>query len=247
MANKKKPLPSRMERSTFEAYAGLTVAILTVVLPMSWQLRAALWATLCLIYGDFAWRSLVTSEWRRFWKVILTAVVVGLIGWAGWTNVQHQIREEDLPPITSFVLTTGPVNEVRNLTTLIPRSPSDPVIVQSGVAANFLIANGDALIKTRYAARKYRLVAISFFYDGLIDARDVKDLSKSGAFDISKGEITLRIPWTDQYLRRFLRGDRGTNYYLLLVPKNLSPSDFDTIRQATEKGAIVLQHTSGTP
>jgi hypothetical protein len=55
------------------------------------------------------------------------------------------------------------------------------------------------------------------------------------------------IPWNDQFLNLLKTGATETNYVLLLIPKDLSPSQFDSLREAIDKGAIMMERRGGPP
>jgi hypothetical protein len=116
--------------------------------------------------------------------------------------------------------------------------------VVSGVGASDIIADGNLLVK--YSTH-YRLIATCFFIDASEDYRDSTDISKSGVFDIQSGLVPMRIFWNKKFLESLERGGRGTTYVLLMVPSTMKPDDFETIREATEKGAFVLQDAGGPP
>lgn len=172
----------RLEKSSIEAYAGITLGILLAVLHMTWWLRALLWVVLCLISADIAWRAPLVASWPQKIRLLLMLAALSLVSWCGWCNVREQIRA-DRQPISaiSYLELWGPDREFG----VVSFDPSDPDKVISGEAAGRLIVNGDLLLKY---ADQYRIEGVCFFWDGMQNPYDVTDLSKSDALDISEGQ-----------------------------------------------------------
>jgi hypothetical protein len=171
---------------------------------------------------------------------------VAIVAWVGYANVQNQIHEEELPLVPGYVLGWGVVNDMRGLKFKETDPVTGSVMVEEGIAASYVTADGNLLSKTKYR-KSYKVMAVCFFWDGLEDALDVKGISKSGLFDIDKGPIEIRIPWNEEYIRRVAHGERGSSLDLLLVPDNLSPTSFDSVREAVAHGAILVQKVGGPP
>jgi len=89
-------------------------------------------------------------------------------------------------------------------------------------------------------------------YPGVVPPRsgdplDEPDISKSGLYDVKDELITIIIPWNDTFLTELvMKGIRGTNYSLLLVPADFD-TNFRTIRDALNKGGRSIQNRSGPP
>ncbi len=94
--------------------------------------------------------------------------------------------------------------------------------------------------------RNYRIAAVADHDIGDIDTDDA-ELLKSSARDIVDGPISMLIPLTENFRNEYRQGDRGTNFYLLIVPKEVSPSQFDTLRQAKALGAKIINARGGPP
>jgi pimeloyl-ACP methyl ester carboxylesterase len=123
-------------------------------------------------------------------------------------------------------------------------SPGNPPQVVDGNAMSKLEVYGNLLRKWK---DRYKVAAVCFFYDGKQDPKDTTGISKSAAFDIVDSIIEIVIPWNDQFLNTLKNGAKGTNYVLLLLPKDLLPSQFDSLREATDKGAVMMERHGGPP
>jgi hypothetical protein len=126
----------------------------------------------------------------------------------------------------------------------IASSPGSPPQVIAGNASSKVEVYGNLLKKWK---DRYKVAAVCFFYDGKQDPKDTPGISKSAAFDIVDEIIVIVIPWNDQFLNILKAGAKGTNYVLLLLPKDLLPSQFDSLREATDKGAIMMERHGGPP
>jgi hypothetical protein len=100
-----------------------------------------------------------------------------------------------------------------------------------------LTANGDYL--SQYPA-SYWLIAVAFVYDAAVDMLDAAPLAKSAPHEITKGHIPILIR-KDSNLERV----NGATFALLLVPRTVTPNNFDSIRQARSLGAKFLWKGSG--
>jgi hypothetical protein len=58
-----------LERSTLEAYAGIGIAIITVVFPLTWWGKSLLLLVLALILVDLSWRSKQTVNLKPIHKL----------------------------------------------------------------------------------------------------------------------------------------------------------------------------------
>lgn len=223
-----------LSRSLYRAMLGLVLGLL----PMTWWLRAILFVPLCFVCVDFVWRSPFTYRWPKTARTVIGAVILGWLAWIACHNVTHAYQEETFPPTARCLTFYGTLDP--NLKVVVH---SDPPIIQ-GEQANRLTVDGRML--SRFSER-YKLVGACFRWNGTTDCKDVTDISKSGTFDIGDGPVEMAIPWNSRYLSEIVRGDRETTYVLLLVPKNLSPSEFNSVRSALAKGARVLQSVGGPP
>lgn len=100
-------------------------------------------------------------------------------------------------------------------------------------------------------AEDYKLAGVIFLYHpNGVDPSDQPLLNKSGLYDIRPEHETLSIPWSDEYRQELIRnGPRGTgtDYALLLVPKGVEMTQFDTLHQAKALGVKVEQVSYGPP
>ena len=107
-----------------------------------------------------------------------------------------------------------------------------------------MVANGSKL--QRFKSR-YRLAAICFKYDGKSDYLDLETILKSNPYDIRTGPIEILIPVTFEFKKELFYGGKGSNYVLLLVPNQVTTSQFRTLRQAYALGIKRIGGTSGPP
>ncbi len=77
-------------RASIEAYAGIGIAIIAVVLPMTWYWKAILIVTLSALVVDLAFRSPVTSSWRKALKTGVSLAAVALIWAISWKPLLEQ-------------------------------------------------------------------------------------------------------------------------------------------------------------
>ncbi len=59
--------------------------------------------------------------------------------------------------------------------------------------------------------------------------------------------MTILINLDEGYRAAVASGVHHTNYILMVIPKGVEMSQFNTLRQADGLGAIVIEHASGPP
>jgi hypothetical protein len=94
---------------------------------------------------------------------------------------------------------------------------------------------------------KYNLLGAAFHSFGVVDRVDETLTGLGRPHEISSSDIVLTIVLSESFLDVVTKGGRGTNYVILLLPKNLSTDQFSTIRQAKSLGAIVVFTRGGAP
>lgn len=129
----------------------------------------------------------------------------------------------------------------------IPNGGEDQ-LAQSGyggtpLPGQFYVAANGRHIMQYASSSKYKLVASLYFDDGAQAEIDAPNLQKSAPYDLSDRElIEIAIKPSPGYIQSFngrmVKG--GTKFALLLVPNNVSPSNFSTIREAQKLGASYL-------
>jgi len=92
-----------------------------------------------------------------------------------------------------------------------------------------------------------RLAAVAFRYYGTSDILDTTGLQKSGLFDITDQPISLVMKVDSQFTDTMKRGDTETIYYLLLVPRDVTMEQFNTLRQAQLAGVKLMESHGGPP
>lgn len=226
-------------RSSIEAYAGITIAVLLALLPMTWWLRIVMFIVLSLVWCDFAWRSPATYTLPPRVRVVFAAAVIIAVGCFAVPNVTTQYHQEQFPPGVFYATSWGALGE--SVGVVRPKNGGPAYVV--GEKASKMVVNG--ALMTRFS-KHYRIMILCFHYSGAEDATDLENLSKSKPFDITDGLITIVIPWSSGFEEEFINGASGSNYAVLLVPSD-KPTTFGTIRDATKSGAVVLQTVSGPP
>jgi hypothetical protein len=109
-----------------------------------------------------------------------------------------------------------------------------------------VIADGHALLPY---ADKYKLGGVAFHYFGLNDPDDADNLQKSALHDIRDDPRILIVIPVNQAFRDEIaqHGMGGTNYGLILVPKDRTMDDFKTLRVAKQLGVQSLGIGAGPP
>jgi hypothetical protein len=223
---------AKLSRSSMEAYGGVGIGIILAVLPMTWYLRLVLFVILTAICGDFCWRSPLTYKWGPWKKAVLCLVVLGAVTQTGVKNVRNAYIDDRFPPnVQYFVLWGGNSDPLRV-------TPSGKVV---GMLASHVTVDGTKAM--RYAD-DYRLWAACFHMGGLVDPNDTP-VSGSNLFDIEPRPIEIQIKWSPEFISEVSHGDNTTNYALVLIPKKVTNPSFTTLRDAMDKGGVVLQRTSG--
>jgi hypothetical protein len=92
----------------------------------------------------------------------------------------------------------------------------------------------------------YRIVGAAIKTDHSIDLFD-EELLKSAAHDLHSGSETFLIPVTPEFVTRMKKGVPLTLYYLLILPKSLSVTQFSTLRQAYSLKVLVSYIGAGPP
>jgi hypothetical protein len=225
-----------LNRSSLEAYAGIVIGLVLALLPMTWWLRILLFLGLIFFTADFIWRSPFTFKWKPSVRRLFAAIAAAWIIWVGFGNVKKAYLDQYLPSNINCLVSWGPAapGEISNT---FPRQ-------YVGVKAGAVTVDGSKLL---HFASRYKLLAVCFHSYGLVDVKDIENLSKSATFDITNEKIRIVIPWSDPFFSELQTGSEGTNYRLLLVPNNLKPDSFRTLGQAANQGALMVETDMGPP
>jgi hypothetical protein len=117
--------------------------------------------------------------------------------------------------------------------------------VDNGEMTLFVSVNFEPLVSQYGAQYQAMVVAIHFF--GNVDQYDAEGLQKSAAFDLRDGPSEFAIHADKAFQTEFTKGNHGTNYVIMLIPRSISPDQFRTIRQAIALGAIIVTSDAGPP
>jgi hypothetical protein len=207
---------------------GLLAGIFLVIFAPPLLFKAILLTAVLIGFVIFIHRSHWTHKWSKSLKATVSSIIVLSLGGLTVPQLLNDWNVEQTPvPVFNYIITWGPGQ--------IASYPGPPV------TATFEHIAGHLLF--RYRSR-YKLVGVCFHANTI--ASDVRDrvLQKSVAYDIVDEPEALRIDLDEGFQKEEL-SVRGTSYALLLVPKNVSPSQFSTIRQAEAMGAVMVQGTTG--
>jgi hypothetical protein len=91
-----------------------------------------------------------------------------------------------------------------------------------------------------YKYSPWRVMAVAFIWTPDKDVNDVQELQKSTAFDIRKDEMVFLFKGSPKLVDQFNKG-APINYAVIILPKNLTPDSFVTLRQAKELGARIFE------
>jgi hypothetical protein len=90
-----------------------------------------------------------------------------------------------------------------------------------------------------YKYAQMRVMVAGFHWKPDRDVDDVDDLQKSAAYDIRKEIIHFQIKADQKFINQY-NMDAPNNYALIILPRDLTPQNFATLRQAKTAGAKVI-------
>lgn len=183
--------------------------------------------SLALSYLGFKWASLAKhfESWRVGSSTNLLLIVALMLTWGffGYNYYDHH-RNENRGQLRISQFAWGP----------------------TGTPDGFTRASVTLHILTPDRLRTDRLAAVCYHDTGLIDHSDI-ELSKSGLYDIAEGSQSMLIKYSDTFLAELQRGQRGTVYTILLVPRGITMERFTTLRQAEALGVRLVFAGGGPP
>jgi hypothetical protein len=219
-------------RSSLEAYASIGIAVITVVFPMNFYQKTALLLILLSLLIDIVWRSDKTIHQGIGFKMGLTFAVTAVLIGLSFQPMDAQFQAEyDIAENRDFIAGVGPV-----LPYTIDAKTFPPKVV-SGQPMTRMTVDGRLL--DRYKG-KYRLIAGVLHWLPPNPLEDQTGISKSSVFDIQAEYIRIPIVFNDQFIMEVVNGSYSESYVLLAVPPNLSPEQFDSIREAEKLGAKLI-------
>jgi len=214
-----------------------------IVLPMPWKEATAWFGLTILGVGAYGWYD---GGERVNYAIAMS--VVGLLVTAYGVYAHEKPGLPKLPVwMALLLLTWGLVGYDIYL-----RSSEEDIWVQNekpqliasyGHATNAsrceVVVNGKRLLRYQ---RKYKVSAGCFVYDGQVDEQDNKNIRFTNAFDIRDANTPMDVQVTSP-MRDYILATHGTLYYfVLLVPKDQDPTQFSTLRVATNAGAKTAWH-----
>jgi hypothetical protein len=94
---------------------------------------------------------------------------------------------------------------------------------------------------------KYQLSAVALHAHGVRDPADELITVRGDLHDIQRGRVAIVMTVSGPFLTEVDGGDRGTVYFLLLVPAHVSMGQFSTLREAKNLGVQVAVAAAGPP
>lgn len=91
---KKPPVKKPFDRFRLEFYASAILAILLVVLPMTWYVKGILLAVIAAMVSDIAWNSPVAMRLSRSRKWLSRGAAVVVLALVAWVSIRAQYRED---------------------------------------------------------------------------------------------------------------------------------------------------------
>lgn len=256
MATKPKALaepkntPGTIGRSTLEAYAGIAIAILQVVFPMTFAWKIMLTCALAFIAFDIPWRHerIIHLPKRDRLPIALFGVVL-ISSMSFWPLRADYIREYEFNPDPDIIYFTnfGPFADV------IPKKSLEEIMRAPYDSDNYYVRGWPGAYMTARAAPlrnlrgKYQLIGMLFHHQRDIDFKDETVGGESERYDIPDADLEMRIVWSTTYPPQILMGMKPTYYALLSIPKDDKQKSFSSIRDATAHGGILIQVQTGPP
>lgn len=167
-------------------------------------------------------RVVSAKDWRswRYWPILLMGVFAAL----AWIP---QIIHHDPAPVRLTAIGYG------KLVTLPSGDKVLPVF-------------GDLSELAKTYGENNRVLAAALKYQGTTDIADV-DIWKSQVHDFHIGTDRLNIEVDDKFMDLVNKGVAPTYYFIIVVPKTLSSSQFKTLREAEALHCVVIQIGAGPP
>lgn len=91
---KKAPVKKPFDRFRLEFYASAILAILLVVLPMTWYVKCLFLAVIAAMVSDMAWNSPVAMRLSPSRKRLSRGAAVAVLALVAWVSVRAQYRED---------------------------------------------------------------------------------------------------------------------------------------------------------
>ena len=91
---KKPPVKEPFDRFRWEFYGSAILAILLVVLPMTWYVKSIFLTLIAAMVSDIAWNSPVAMRWSPRRKLLRWGAAVVVLALVGWVSIHAQYRED---------------------------------------------------------------------------------------------------------------------------------------------------------
>jgi hypothetical protein len=234
-ANKREP---GVSRSTLEAYAGLFISLVQVVVPMNFLFKALAIIVITFLIADIVWRHENLSALSKRAKLPIIALCAVPL----WLYAAPELFREYN---RDFWFEKLPAPYVKNYGGTLGSTINTLTHTITGPQTSFIVVDGTRL--QNLAARGMVFKGVAMLHSNPVDPLDESNVSSSGPYEIANGDVQIDIPWNDYIENMYKNGRFGTNYYLLALPRAAANRPFSSIRQAVQMGAIIIQNSGGPP
>jgi hypothetical protein len=231
-----------LECSSYEFMVALMIASLIQMIP-NWMAYTACWVVLAGLAVYFCCCSRGTIDYGNWRKFFLSLCCLTFIFSIAYSQVLNRYREANIiSPSIRYMTDYGGVPPYDPLVL----SPGNPPRVISGIPSGVVTVDGRLLDKY---TKKINVMVVAFHIINSEDFMDKTGICKSKVVKIRPEDIHVRIDFNAQFLTEIWLGATGVNYMVLAVPIGMKPEDFNTLNDAVEKGAQVIDHgaTGGPP
>lgn len=162
-----------------------------------------------------------TLSLSRYWPVAAMTLLTVLT----WSAVGYDLYDRHHSPV--FTSSIFDFDDRRGFPVVINYGVELPL---TGAGDCHMDVNGDALAAYK---SEYRMVLACFVTDGTQGILDASNLRLSKEYDIADGGVFLRAVFSDAYSQTLKTQAIHTMWLaLLLLPSNVEPDQFKTLRQA---------------
>jgi hypothetical protein len=236
---KAKPSNTRsvpLERSSNEFMVAMGFAAITQLIP-DWTVYLLCWVAIAGVAIYFCLCSRGTVDYGGWRKFFLSVCCITAIFSMAYSQVLNRYREANvIPPTVKYMTYYGEDTSRPGL-----QITGIPPKVISGEPSSLVIVDGRLLTKYQ---KKFQLMAVLYHTMNNESYMDKKELSKSGLIKIRAEDMLLKIEYNAQFLEEIERYANNESFALLAIPAGMKPEDFDTLNEAEDKGAQIIDQGS---
>ena len=218
-----------LERSSHEFMVALVFASLTQLIP-GWIAYMCCWVALAGVAVYFCWSSRATVDYGPGRKLFLCLCCVGFLFSFSYSEIMNRYREENLIPPTVMYMTGWGAPQDLTVTGNPPR-------LVKGIPETAVMVDGRLLDKYK---KKFELMVVVFHVINNESYMDKTGISKSRLVKIRPEDLSIPIPYNQQFLNELALGANSDTYVLIAMPMKLKPEDFSTLNEAEDKGAQLI-------